>query len=100
MNYALKRVQVALVELIFFFFLEELECYSIKVALDDFLHYVQTQMHKHRCREATLVSFHAEHIVQLLHSVLLEKMKRPFLENFRGYAILEEEVRKNTGVTK
>ena len=57
-------------------------------------------MSKRGYREATLVSFHAEHIVQLLHSVLLEKMKRPFLENFRGYAILEEEVRKNTGVTK
>ena len=83
-----------------FFFLDELPCLRIKEALDDFLHYVQKQMHKHRYREATLVSFHAEHIVQLLHSVLLEKMKRPFLENFRGYAILEEEVRKNTGVTK
>ena len=85
-----------------FFFVEKLECFSIKVALEDFLYYVQKQMQKqkHRYREATLVSFHAEHIVQLLHSVLLEKMKRPFLENFRGYAILEEEVRKNTGVTK
>ena len=81
-------------------FLDKLPCLRIKEALDDFLHYVQTQMQKHRYREATLVSFHAEHIVQLLHSVLLEKMKRPFLENFRGYAILEEEVRKNTGVTK
>ena len=84
----------------FFVFLDKLPCFGIKTALEDFLYYVKKQMHKHDYREATLVSFHAEHIVQLLHSVLLEKMKRSFLENFRGYAILEEEVRKNTGVTK
>ena len=111
MNYALKWNnswmktgrwnQILNFELNFFVvFLEKLDCLRIKEALDDFLHYVQKQMHKHRYREATFVTFHAEHIVQLLHSVLLEKMKRPFLENFRGYAILEEEVRKNTGVTK
>ena len=83
-----------------YFFLAKLDCLRIKEALEDFLYYVEKQMQKHQYREATLVSFHAENIVQLLQSVLLEKMKRPFLENFRGYAILEEEVRKNTGVTK
>ena len=49
---------------------------DFETAIDDFLEYVKEQMSKGRFHEACIVAFHAEHIFQLLHGVLLAKKRR------------------------
>ena len=77
-----------------------MDCLSSKDAIDDFIEYVKGHLEKYKYREATLVTFHAEHMFQLLHEILIEKKKKEFLEVFRGYTILEEEVRKKHGIVE
>ena len=53
-----------------------MKCFDFETALMDFLVYVKDQMSEGGYREACIVSFHAEHIIQLLHGVLVAQKKR------------------------
>ena len=44
-------------------------------------------------KEAILVVFHPEHIVQLLHDVVQRRLQSDFLQVFRGFCLIEDEIR-------
>ncbi len=58
-----------------------------------FLKYSKTELRRRGSKEACLVVFHAEELVQLLHEIILKQMDRDFLDIFGSYIILEDEVR-------
>ena len=70
------------------------ECVSMRKALERLLDYTKEEMKKERKREAILVAFHSDHVLALVNQILIAKMSTEFLGVFRGYTILEEDVRR------
>ena len=51
-------------------------------------------------KEAILVVFHPEHLVQLCHDVVERRLQKDFLDVFRGFCFIEDDIRKYYKVPK
>ena len=77
------------------------KAYEMKKALGKFLDYTDQELTKSRMKYATIVVFHAEHLIQLINDLVptdMADLKKDFLKLFRGYTIIEEEIRKQNGI--
>ena len=75
-------------------------CKSMKKALEDLVDYAKDSLKKERKREAILMAFHSDHVIALINQILIHKMSNEFVGVFRGYTILEEDVRRLKKITR
>ena len=66
----------------------------MKNALYDFLDYIDKELKASTKREAVLVAFHSDHVISLVNHILMNKLMKEFVKVFRGFSIVEEDVRR------